>query len=147
MALSDRDNWWRPYTVDGESFTAHRYRSGRNVEIGGPDWSINSRYYHVLPDGELLVTARRGSVEELYRLDGKGGATLDTGAVSYGSLVIDGDKLYFTAGFCRSARSAGACRCRGQHRDDSPQVALTRRWQPDWIPPFEQVSFPLPGWR
>jgi dipeptidyl aminopeptidase/acylaminoacyl peptidase len=144
MALSDRDNWWRPYTVDGESFSA--VDTGlENVEIGGADWSINSRYYHVLPDGQLLVIARRGSVEELYRLDGKGGAIrLDSGAVSYGSLVIDADKLYFSAGFAGQpaalvrADAAGNIETIVRKTIDSALAA-------DWIPPFEQISFPLPG--
>lgn len=33
------------------------------MEIGGPDWSIDRHYYHLLESGEMLVIARRGSVE------------------------------------------------------------------------------------
>lgn len=144
IALSDRDNWWRPYTVAGPVFTA--IETGlEDMEIGGPDWSIDSRYYQILPNGELLAIARRGSVEVLYRLDAKGHALeVDTGAVSYGSIVVDGERLYFTAGF--ADRPAALVRTGADGRIDktirrSRDTALGA----DWIPEYRQLSFPLPG--
>ncbi len=60
-AISDRDNWWKIYEVEGQGFTA--INSGLNqVEIGGPDWTIGRDYYHLLGDGRMLVQGEnRGS--------------------------------------------------------------------------------------
>nr|BBD50164.1 prolyl oligopeptidase family protein [Haliea sp. ETY-M] len=143
LALSDRDNWWRPYRVDGTAFTA--MDTGlENVEIGGPDWTINSRYYYPLADGALLLIARRGSVETLYRLTTDGRAEeIATGAVSYGSLVIDDDGFYLTAGFAERpsalVRSDWSGKLLATVRSSSDAVLSA-----DLVPAFEQVSFPLP---
>lgn len=144
FALSDRDNWWRPYAVQGEDFSP--VPTGlEGVEIGGPDWSIGSRYYHFLDAGELLVVARRGSVETLHVLDGDGGQRrLDTGAVSYSDIAIVGERLYVTAGFSGQPTAlvelglTGAIsRVLRRSKDEGLEAP--------WIPRFQQVSFPVPG--
>ncbi len=144
VAISDRDNWWKPYSVSGQEFSA--IETGlEDVEIGGPDWTIGSRYYWFLPEGEMLLVARRGSVEQLVLLEGKGEQKiLDTGAVSYGSLVFDEGQLYFTAGFpdqpsaLVSASLDGAINGVIRRSSDSALAA-------EWIPAFKQVTFPLPS--
>jgi dipeptidyl aminopeptidase/acylaminoacyl peptidase len=144
LALSDRDNWWRPYEVEGETFSA--VATGlEQVEIGGPDWSVDSHYYWFTDRGEMLVVARSGSVEQLYLLDGKGGSRLiDTGAVSYGSVVTLGDTLYMTVGF---AERPGALIGIELHGDGQRTIRRTRddALGADWIPKYQQLSFPLPG--
>jgi len=142
FALSDRDNWWRPYSVTGETFTA--VPTGlEESEIGGPDWSIDRHYYHFLASGELLVNARRGSVETLHILDGEGGQRrLDTGAVSYSALALDGERLYVTAGFAEQPTALIAINQQGE------RLAVLRRSQEqgldhEWVPGFAQVSFPV----
>lgn len=144
IALSDRDNWWRPYRVNGETFSA--IETGlADREIGGPDWSINSHYYEPLAGGELLVVARQGSVEELYRIGVDGSATLlDTGAVGYGSLVVDGDRLYLTASFAERPAVVMSTNL------DGGDAVIIRRsrdssLETEWIPAFEQVSFEGPN--
>ena len=142
LALSDRDDWWRPYRIVGEQFTP--IETGlANVEIGGPDWTIGSRYYWPLPGGEMLAIARRGSVETLYQLDGRGGhRALDTGTVEVGSLVIEEDHLFFTASF--SARPAALVRAgRDGAIDGTLRVSRDRALPEDLVPAFKQVTFPL----
>lgn len=142
LALSDRDNWWRPYRIEGTQFTA--LETGlKDVEIGGPDWSIGSSYYEPLPNGDLLLIARKGSMEELYRLTAGGELqTLETGAVSFGSIVSDDAGLYFVAGF--AARPAALVKA-----DRNGRIQETIRQSQDssldarWIPKFQQLSFPL----
>ncbi|MFK7830658.1 MAG: prolyl oligopeptidase family serine peptidase [Congregibacter sp.] len=142
LALSDRDNWWRPYRVSGTRFTA--VTTGlEGVEIGGPDWSIDSSYYETLANGDLLLVARAGSLETLYRLSAKGELTsLDTGAVSIGSIVTDDSGLYFIAGFAE--RPAALVKA----SQDGQIEKIIRASQDDslaagWIPAFQQLSFPL----
>ncbi|WP_240624469.1 S9 family peptidase [Chromatocurvus halotolerans] len=144
FALSDRDNWWRPYAVKGEDFSP--LPTGlEGVEIGGPSWSIGGRYYHFLDTGELLVVARRGSVETLHLVDGDGGQRrLDTGAVSYSDIVILGERLYLTAGFAGQPTALVELDLTGSitrvlRRSKDEGLAVP------WIPEFRQVSFPVPG--
>ncbi|GAB5413035.1 MAG: S9 family peptidase [Congregibacter sp.] len=144
LVLSDRDNWWSPYRVSGTDF--QRVDTGlTEVEIGGPGWSINSQYLKTLPGGEMLAVARKGSVEALYILDGKGGAQLvDIGAVGFGSVVPDGDSFFLTAGF--PDRPAELLKV---SRDGEIQLTVRRTRDEalaaDWIPAYQQLSFPLPG--
>ncbi|WOJ95447.1 S9 family peptidase [Congregibacter brevis] len=144
VAISDRDNWWKPYVVVGSSFTA--IETGmEEVEIGGPDWSIGSRYYWFLPDGKMLLVARKGSVEQLVLLDDSGSRRiLQTSAVSYGSLVFDQGQLYFTAGFADQPSALVRAGLDGTITDvirRSSDTALAA----DWISGYEQVTFPLPS--
>lgn len=143
VAISDRDNWWKPYVVSATSFEAI-VTGLKNVEIGGPDWSIGSRYYRFLPDGEMLLLARKGSVEELVLLAGDGShRVLQTGAVSYGSLVFDSDLLYLTAGFADKPSALVTASLDGTLQSTirrSSDIAL----EAEWVPAYEQLSFPLP---
>jgi dipeptidyl aminopeptidase/acylaminoacyl peptidase len=142
FVVSDRDNWWQPYRVQGTTFTA-LISDLENLEIGGPDWSIDSSYYQLLKNGELLVVARRGSVEELFLIDRDGARQrIDSGAVSYGSILIDGDLLYFTAGF----RAEPAALVSADMNGNIQQVirrASDATLEPAWIPDYRQLSFPL----
>ena len=144
FALSDRDNWWRPYAVEGASFSP--LATGlKEVEIGGPDWSIDRHYYHLLESGEMLVIARRGSVETLHILDGKGGQRLlDTGAVAYSSVAIAGDRLYVTAGFAKQPSALIAIDRQGAILEVLRR-STDRGLEASWVPGIEQISFPVPG--
>lgn len=143
-ALSDRDNWWRPYAVEDETFSP--VPTGlEGVEIGGPEWSIDSHYYRLLESGEMLVSARRGSVETLHILDGKGSQRLlDTGAVAYSAVAVAGDRLYVTAGFAKQPSALIAIDRQGAILEvlrRSRDQGLAESWVPD----IEQISFPVPG--
>ena len=144
LALSDRDNWWRPYRVAGTDFSA--VDTGlTEIEIGGPAWGLGGHYVYPQDDGSLLAVARRGSVERLYRLNGSGEHELiDTGAVGIGSLAQLGDDLYLTAGFpdrpAALVRSTQAGDITATIRSSSDSAL-----DPEWVPDFEQLSFPLPG--
>lgn len=144
FALSDRDNWWRPYAVEGDNFSP--VPTGmEEVEIGGPGWTIDSQYYQLLESGDMLVVARRGSVETLHVIDGKGGhRQLDTGAVSYSAIAIDGNRLYVTAGFAEQPTALIAIDLQGSI------VQVLRRskdrgLEESWVPGYRQISFPVPG--
>ena len=143
LALSDRDNWWRPYRISGESFSA--VETGLEaMEIGGPDWSINTRYYYPAADG-MLAIARQGSVEHLVYLDGKGGHRfIDTGAVSIGSLVVDDDALFLSAGFADRPGALVELSPDGELRR-TLRATRDAALDPQWVPAYEQLSFPLPG--
>lgn len=142
LALSDRSNWWAPYRVSGRDFTP--IDTGlENVEIGGPGWSINSRYVFALRDGGMLAVARRGSIEELYLLNGEGSKQrIDMGAVGFGSVVEDGDALFLTAGFPDRPAELVKVNRRGE-------ILMTVRQTRDealdskWVPAYRPVSFPL----
>lgn len=144
LAISDRDNWWKPYQVSGTEFAA--IATGlEDVEIGGPDWTIGSRYYRLLPGGRMLLVARKGSVEELVLLESDGThRVLEIGAVSFGSLVVDDDLLYLTVGFADQPSALVTAGLDGVLRATirrSSDAAL----EADWIPSYQQVSFPLPA--
>ncbi len=144
VALSDRDNWWQPYRVNGNEFEPV-IEGFEGMEIGGPDWSINSRYYYPLEEGGMLAIAREGSVESLLQVSAEGETrTIDAGAVSYGSFAITDDAFFFTAGFGDRPGALIKTDREGAQLD----VLRTSRdsaLDADWIPAFEQVSFPLPS--
>ncbi|MEM0952983.1 MAG: prolyl oligopeptidase family serine peptidase [Pseudomonadota bacterium] len=144
FVVSDRDNWWRPYVVNGDDFVP--VETGlKDVEIGGSNWGIGAHYYHLLPGGELLVAARRGSVEQLYRIDAKGNARLlDTGAVDYGSVVVDKDKLYLAAAFAAGPDALVRVDSQGAI-EKTIRTSRDSALEAAWIPPVQQVTFPLPG--
>ncbi len=58
-AISDRDNWWRIYRVNGQQFTPVGGALDQ-AEIGGPAWGIGQHYYHFLPDGTIAAIVNRG---------------------------------------------------------------------------------------
>jgi dipeptidyl aminopeptidase/acylaminoacyl peptidase len=141
-ALSDRDNWWRPYRVTGTRFEAVPTGLER-VEIGGPDWTIGSRYYFFTETGELLVIARQGSVERLYRLDGEGGhELLDSGAIAYGTLAFLGERMFFTGGFADRPSALVAADASGTITEVIRR-AKDSGLPPRWIPEYRQISFPV----
>jgi dipeptidyl aminopeptidase/acylaminoacyl peptidase len=142
-ALTDRDNWWQPYRVRGLSLSA-ALAGVAGFEIGGPDWSIDTRYYQLLEDGSLLAIARRGSVEELLLIAADGNQTrIDAGAVSYACAQMTDGQLYFIAGFASQpaaivAADTDGTICRVIRR--ASDTAL----DPEWVPDYLQLSFDLP---
>ncbi|MEM1145714.1 MAG: prolyl oligopeptidase family serine peptidase [Pseudomonadota bacterium] len=142
IVLSDRDNWWRPYAVDGREFRALPVDL-KSSEIGGPDWSIDTRYQ--LHDSRLgtLYIARTGAVERLFRVSPQGERQeLAIGATSFSSMVVLGEKIYLVAGFpdrpaeLLAVSSAGEVTDRIRATRDSVLAA-------EWVPAFKEVSFPV----
>lgn len=64
-AVTDHSGWWNPVriTIAGDVTTVH----SREADIGGPIWQLGARYYHVLPDGDLLAVATVGA-DQLIRI-------------------------------------------------------------------------------
>lgn len=142
-ALTDRDNWWQPYRVRGLSFSAV-LAGVAGFEIGGPDWSINTRYYQLLEDGSLLAIARRGSVEELLLIAADGNQTrIDAGAVSYACAQMTDGQLYFIAGFASQPAAIVATDV-GAKETQLIRRASDTALDPEWIPDYRQMSFDLP---
>lgn len=144
IALSDRDNWWQPYRVDGETFTP----LGATLlghEVGGPAWSIGGRYVYPMPSGDVLFIAARGSVESLYLLRTTGELKrIDIDAVSFGSIVAESDRMYLTVGFADRPSALIAADYDGNILEvvrRSKDTALAAQW----VPTFEQRVFPLEG--
>ena len=100
VALSDRDNWWNIYRVDGDRFTA--IDSGiEQAEIGGPDWEVGQNFYHLLEDGRILAQVMRGGVETPVVIDpsAPGSEALGLSSVSIIDLLPVGDRLFVVNAF------------------------------------------------
>ena len=65
-AISDRSGWWNLVSValDGTITTVHQ----EEAEYGGPLWTLGSRWYDVLDDGQLLAVRSFGA-DSLVTLD------------------------------------------------------------------------------
>ncbi|MEM6544019.1 MAG: prolyl oligopeptidase family serine peptidase [Pseudomonadota bacterium] len=142
VVLTDRDNWWAPYEVDGEQFKAISLGLDQ-VEVGGPGWSIASSYQlHDERVGSIYI-ARQGAVETLYLRDLQGQLRpLDIGATGFGSMALIGERLYLTAGFADKPGALLAVNFDGELLET---VRRTRddALDPQWVPSFRQVSFPV----
>ncbi len=67
-AISDRDNWWGIYRIEGSRFDAIETGIER-AEIGGPAWSIGEHYYHFMADGRIAVRVMEGGVQSAAIID------------------------------------------------------------------------------
>ncbi len=141
-AISDRDDWWKLYRIDGETFSA--VPSGLSaVEVGGPAWGIGEHFYRFLDDGSILAQVAQGGVSSLYRLDPAAGSAhplaLES-AVVVDFLPRDGQLYVINVSAARPTEllatglDGGAAQVIRRAKDDSPD--------PAWIPAYQQVSFP-----
>jgi len=93
----------------------------------------------------MLLVARKGSGEELVLLKRDGShRVLQTGAVSYGSLVFDDGLLYLTAGFAQQPSALVTASLEGGLQATIRRAA-DAALDADWVPAYQQVSFPLPS--
>lgn len=141
-AISDRDNWWKIYRVQGEELIAID-TALIEVEIGGPAWTIGRNFYRFLPDGRIAAQVSRWGTEQLYVIDtGSGSAELlglDSAAVT-DVLPVD-DLLYVIhspgdrpAELLVTDANGGRGLVIRKAKDDSPAR--------QWIPNSQTVSFP-----
>jgi dipeptidyl aminopeptidase/acylaminoacyl peptidase len=141
-AISDRDNWWTLYQVNEHRFNAMDTGLAES-EIGGPEWAVGNRYYHLFDDGRMLVKAMRQGVGSLVLIAPALGnaATVRPHSAAIIDFLVAGEDLFVI----------NAC------GDATPELLVTRldegpvtvirtsshaRLEPHWIPDFQHVSFP-----
>jgi len=85
-ALSDRSGWWNLYRIalDGDTTPL----TALEADIGGPLWTLGSRWYAPLADGRLLCV-RTSGVDTLAVLDPLSGR-LDDLELPLGSIQLNG---------------------------------------------------------
>lgn len=141
-AISDRDNWWKIYQVDGDRFTA--VDSGfAQAEIGGPDWVVGQDFYHLLDDGRILAKVMQGGVEFAAIIDPttSSAATLPLDSASIIDLLpVDGRLFVINAAVDRPPALL--------ETDLEGNIQSTIRTSSDaspgagWVPRYQLVSFP-----
>jgi dipeptidyl aminopeptidase/acylaminoacyl peptidase len=140
--ISDRDDWWKIYRVEGKQFSV--IESGlEQAEIGGPDWQVGQNFYHLLDDGMILAQVMRGGVEHLALIDADKSTSqplmLESAAI--GDVLPVANRLFVI-----------------NAPTDRPPVLLETDLQGsvrttirtagefdlgvDWIPEYQMVSFP-----
>ena len=141
-AISDRDNWWKIYKVEGQEFTP--INSGLDqVEIGGPDWAIGQDFYHLLANGNMLVQVMKGGVEYAAILDPVQESTkaLSLESASITDILPVGDRLYIINAATDHPSELLATNMAGKIQSvirTSSDFAL----DPAWVPKYQLVSFP-----
>ncbi|WGW12975.1 prolyl oligopeptidase family serine peptidase [Saxibacter everestensis] len=109
--ISDRNGWWnlyelelRPESFDYEHSLRPRYELP--AEIGGPLWTLGSRWYSVLADGRVLLTKTLGT-SQLVLLDPETGTASDLAAeltsVALADVSPDGSSALVLGGSARLA--------------------------------------------
>jgi dipeptidyl aminopeptidase/acylaminoacyl peptidase len=143
--VSDRDEWWRIYRVDGEHFEALPLPLPE-AEVGEPAWLIGGHAYRFLADGRLVLKVSRWGTTELYVLDPDAGSAnlLELGSGAVDEVLPIGDLIYVVhspeqrpAELLVTDDRAGNALVIRRSKDDAPD--------PGWSPPYQQVSFPTSG--
>jgi dipeptidyl aminopeptidase/acylaminoacyl peptidase len=141
-AISDRDNWWQLYQIDGERFTPV-VAAPEPAETGGPDWSIGRQYYQFLQAGNILVRLVRAGVESLAIIDPLNATIRPLPIASAG--IIDflqiAQRLFLV---CAPVDGPAVLLATDLNGNEQIQVrtASDTRISADWIPPYQLVSFP-----
>ncbi len=141
-ALSDRDNWWSIYRVEGERFSAVG-TGAVQAEIGGPDWSVGESYYALIDNGKILAKLDRGGVQSLVLIDPETATNkplpLDSAAIF--DFLLAGERLFVinaTSGgppaLVETDPSGGPVKLIRTSSDSSIEA--------DWIPAYQLVTFP-----
>jgi len=144
-AISDRDNWWKIYTVSNKKFTA--IESGiEQAEIGGPEWSIGKNYYFLLDNGSILAEVMKGGVEHAVIINPKKASSeslgLNSAAIS-GMLPV-GDRLFVI----NATTDEPAALVETSFQGGTPTVIRrSGEFKPGatWVPKYQLVSFPSGG--
>jgi len=143
-AVSDRDNWWQVYRVEGQQF-APLYPDQGETEIGGPDWSIGTDYYHLLGDGRLLAKLTRQGVESLVLVDPDRGslAPLPLAGVAFADFLPVGNRVFAIASTSDSPPALLEISLPGDQPATVIRTASDRGLPAGWIPAYRLVRFPV----
>ena len=144
-AISDRDNWWKLYRVDGQDFTPLQPALEAS-EIGGPAWTLGSHYYRFLEDGRIIAAVRQGGVESLVLIDAANNSSkkLPVEGVTFGDLLPAAEQLYLTAGLADRPPELVQINLSGGQREII-RTAGDAGVSPEWVPKYRLVSFPTSG--
>ncbi|MEM1153050.1 MAG: S9 family peptidase [Pseudomonadota bacterium] len=143
FAISDRDDWWQIYRVNGSDFSPLSVQLPE-TEIGGPDWTIGNDHYAILPDGNILARAIKAGVGSLMLLDLDSNAARPFNLASadiIDFLPVDDGVLVINASTDKPPELV--------ETDLDGEVLKVLRTSKDldldaaWIPPYQLVSFPV----
>lgn len=144
-ALSDREDWWTLYRVDGTTF--ERVETGLGeAELGGPAWQLGEHYYRFLPEGRIAARVTRHAVQQLYLLDPDAGdaEAVELGSAAVADMLPAAGRLYVINQpvdrpdeLLALAPGGGRQQVIRRSRDESIDTA--------WTAPHEAVSFPTGG--
>lgn len=143
--LSDRNNWWTLYTVEGVQFS--ELNTGLvEVEIGGADWTMGRHYYRILPGGHIVAQVVDQGVEQAYLLDPEVGLAkpINLGSAGIGDLLPVNDDLYVVN---YPARRPGELVVTGLPGQDTTIIRKSRDHSLgiEWVPEYQLVNFPSAG--
>ncbi len=143
--VSDRNNWWSIYRVDGETFEPVDFPLVE-AEVGGAQWTLGEHEYRFLPDGRIAAAVSQWGIRQLYILDPERGSAelLSLDSASRTEVLPVADLLYVIHspedrhGELLATDAAGekALVIR-RSKDEAPDPAWVSRYQP--------VSFPTGG--
>jgi dipeptidyl aminopeptidase/acylaminoacyl peptidase len=141
-AISDRDNWWRIYRVDGDQFTV--IGSGiEQFEVGGPEWSLGKGHYHLLDDGKILAKFTQAGVESLALIDIAKSTTapLPLHSASVVDFLSTADRFFVI----NAPVDSNAVLLTTDTNGANPTVIRTASdsvISSHWTPPYRLISFP-----
>jgi len=141
-AISDRDNWWKIYQVEGDQFTA--IDSGiENAEIGGPDWVIGQNFYHLLDDGKILARVMKGGVEYAVIIDPITSTSepLSLASASIIDILPVDDRLLIINAFTNRPSALLETDLTGKVQSII-RTSSDSSLGTDWVPEYQLVSFP-----
>jgi dipeptidyl aminopeptidase/acylaminoacyl peptidase len=143
-AISDRDNWWQLYRVEGRRFTP-LYSEQGEAEIGGPDWSIATNYYHPLDDGRVLAKRTHRGVESLVLIDpARDSMTpLPLAGVAFPDFMTVGDRVFAIATTADSPPALITAKLAGKPSPVVIRTASDKGLESDWVPAYRLVRFPV----
>ncbi len=144
-AISDRDDWWSLYRVEGESFTM--VKTGlEEAELGGPEWWIGKHYYAFLDDGRIAARITSHGVQQLYLIDPQGGkaelldlqsAALESVLSRKGLLYVINEPLDRPDEILQIKAGKPGSKVLRRARDKS--------LDPAWAAPHQALTFPSAG--
>ncbi|WP_346837910.1 prolyl oligopeptidase family serine peptidase [Microbulbifer sp. SAOS-129_SWC] len=144
-AISDRDNWWKLYRVNGQDFTPLQPEF-KESELGGPAWTLGGHYYRLLEDGRIVAAVRHGGTETVMLIDPANNRStkLPVQGVTFSNLLPEGKQLFMIAGLTDRPPELVRVNLSGdQHK--VIRTAGDAGVSAAWIPQYQLVSFPTAG--
>lgn len=142
-ALSDRDDWWKIYQVDGQTFKPLKPMLDQN-EIGGAAWGLGGHYFRFSDSGDIIARVMQGGIERLLLLNTTTGdyATLPFDGVAFSSPLVDGDHIYVVTGPTNRRAELVRLKIDGRAEPEIIRTAGDTDVEPAWIPAYQRISFP-----
>ena len=141
-AVSDRDNWWKLYRVNGPDFEAFSV-SIDGAELGGPAWTLGRHVYRFLADGRVMAEMSQSGVDEayLFDLETNNATVLDVGSAGVTDMLPVGGVIYLAHSPDQRPSELVAI----EADDGGVSVIRTAKDEapdPAWIPAYQKITFP-----